>query len=195
MKHASRLLASAVAAFSTATLATGALAASVTLPLDPGHSQVLLRGYAFGLTPNNGQFKDYSGTLTLDPPNIDTCTVDMTLQAKSLAMSMGMVTKMVLAEDFLDPAKYPTLAFHGACKSNGPDKLPTLVGTLTMHGETHPFSMDVTYKDSVLTTSGKLKREEWNVNGSQTVIGDTVKVTVVVRLPDSIKFNYTPSSD
>lgn len=181
-----------LALFAALALPVAAAAAPVTLPLDPDHSRVSLRGYAFGLTPTDGQFNAYKGTLTLSPPGMDTCTVDMTLQAKSLKMSMGMVTDMVLAPDFLDPDKYPELVYHGTCRSNGAGKLPTLAGQLTMHGQTHPFDMAVTYKNGVLTTAGTLKREEWGVNGRETMIGHQVKVTVTVRLPDSVHFD-TPA--
>ncbi|MBB3173820.1 polyisoprenoid-binding protein YceI [Endobacter medicaginis] len=171
-------------------LAVPALAAPITFPLDPGHSQVKLTGYGVGFIPNSGAFHDYKGTLTIDPDNINFCKVNLVMQVKSL--DMGMVTSTVLAKDFMDPDTYPTSSFTGACKP-GADG-PVLAGDLTVHGQTHPFELQVTFKDHVLTNSGTFKRSEWGITGHQGMIGNATKVTVITHLPDSIVFKNDPNN-
>ena len=190
MKHARSLpalspvstLAAGLAA--SVVLASASLAAPVTFPLEPGHSQVKLTGYGVGFIPNNGEFHDYKGTLTVDPDDINACKVHLVMQVKSL--DMGMVTSTVLAKDFMDPETYPTTTFNGACKP-GTDG-PVLAGDLTVHGQTHPFELKVSFVNHVLTTTGTFKRTEWGITSHQGLIGNATKVTVITSLPDNIVF-------
>ncbi len=60
------------------------------------------------------------------------------IEAASLAMSSETVRDQILAPGMMDAAQFPELAFRGVCHGS------EVVGDLTMHGQTHPFTLDYT---------------------------------------------------
>ena len=132
-------------------------------------------------------------TLQLTPGNMlaqnrsSAVLFDVTFVTRSLQMPNAIFRARVMAKDFLDPAKYPTTHFVGQCTNNG----QTLVGNLTMHGETHPFTMAVT--DEIvnnalvgLYTEGKLNRYHWGLDGQGLTVGK------IITVMDTISLNGQP---
>ncbi len=77
----------------------------------------------------------------------------------------------------MDVARYPDLAYHGTCQGD------TVVGDLTMHGETHPLNLDCARAAGAVRAVGRLRRSEWGINGSPLLGGQTIRITVVVPDP------------
>jgi polyisoprenoid-binding protein YceI len=146
-----------------------------TLQLTAGNMLAQTRSSAilFNVT---GTYRQLSGTLDFDP-TAKTCAIDVTFQTRSLALPNAIVRARVMSKSFLDPDKYPTTRFKGACADNG----AKLVGQLTMHGQTHPFTMDLTdqMQGNRLVgfyTKGKLDRYHWGLDGQQMTVGKTITV-------------------
>ncbi len=168
------LMAAAVGAVLTGRCAT-ALAAPETLQLTAGNMLAQTRSSAI-LFDVTGTYRQLSGTLNFDP-TAKTCAIDVTFQTRSLALPNAIVRARVMSKSFLDPDKYPTTRFKGACADNG----TKLVGQLTMHGQTHPFTMAITDQMQGPTlvgfyTKGKLDRYHWGLDGQQMTVGKTITV-------------------
>jgi polyisoprenoid-binding protein YceI len=131
-----------------------------------------------------GTFKELSGKLTFDP-DTKACTVDVIFQVKTMALPL-LAKPQVMSKGFLDPDDYPTMHYVGTCQNQGQG--PQLVGTLTMHGQTHPFTMAVTYiNDSSgkligFDSEGTLDRTQWGVDGLQMLVGQNIRVTNDISL-------------
>ena len=174
-----------VAGAALAASVASAFAAPETLQLTPGNMLAQNRSSAV-LFDVTGKYRQLNGTLTFDPV-ARTCNVDVTFVTRSLQMPNAIFRARVMAKDFLDPAKYPTTHYVGHCTNNG----QTLVGDLTMHGQTHPFTMAIT--DEIvnntlvgLYTEGKLNRYHWGLDGQGMTVGK------IITVMDTISLNGQP---
>jgi polyisoprenoid-binding protein YceI len=176
-----RLLLLAGLTFGISAIIPPAFAAEEMLQLTPGNMLAQTHSHAimFNIA---GTFRKLSGTLTFDPVT-HACAIDAVFIVRSLTAPTMMVRAQVMSKDFLDPAQYPTMRFQGACRANG----TLLAGTLTMHGQTHPFAMNMTdvMKNGQLTgfnATGTLNRYAWGLNGLKMLVGPTITVTNKVSL-------------
>jgi polyisoprenoid-binding protein YceI len=123
-------------------LATGAAsAATETYTIDPNHSNV---GFSvrhfFSKVP--GRFTKYEGTITLDPKDLSTAVINVTIDANSINTGVNDRDSHLRSADFFDVAKYPTITFVStSITAQGPKKA-SVKGNLTMHGVTKPVTLE-----------------------------------------------------
>lgn len=163
-----------------------ARAAPEVLLLTPGNMLAQSRTSTLLLTVT-GTYRRLSGTLRFDPET-RACAVDVTFRTRSLALPNALVRRQVMSKSFLDPAKYPTSRFAGTCADHGTQ----LSGTLTTHGETHPFAMKLRYvvRDGRLVgldATGAFDRYEWGLKGLG-MVGRTVRVTDKISLDGKLPY-------
>jgi len=156
-----------------------AVAAPMTLQLSAADMLAQTHSHAVFITVT-GTFQQLSGTLTYDPA-LRSCHVDVTFQVESLTLPNALIRAQTMSAGFLDPAQYPTQHYVADCAGN------TLNGQLTMHGQTHPFNMAVTYETTagVLTgihTEGTLNRHDWGLNGLTMTVGKMIRITNDISL-------------
>jgi len=151
--------------------------ARVSVELLPGGSSVAIRTYGLGLLPLDGQFTRFHGRFVYDPDAPAHCTVALQVDVSSLTMTPATMGETVLGPDFLDAARYPALAYEGACNVEG------LAGQLTMHGVTRPFALTLDRQAEAVTAVGRLLRADWGMTARPLLGGSTVRITVTVKLP------------
>jgi polyisoprenoid-binding protein YceI len=147
--------------------------------LRPPASAVELRSYGFGLIPLDGKFTRFHGWMRYDPANTSGCQVMLEIEAGSLAMSDEMIRDRITGPGMMDVAQFPDLAFNGACQGDA------VVGTLTMHGETHPVTLDYTRSAGKITATGRIRRAEWGITGSPLIGGSMIRIRVTLPDPAS----------
>ncbi len=145
--------------------------------VSPPASAVELRSYGLGLLPLDGKFTRFHGWLRYDPANPGACQVVLEIEAASLTMPSDTVRDRITGPEMLDAARFPDIAFHGACEGE------TVAGALTMHGQTHPFSLDIVRSAGTIEATGRLRRAEWGVDGSPVLGGSTVRIRVITPDP------------
>lgn len=150
--------------------------------LPPG-SKVELRSYGFGLLPLDGNFTRFHGWMRYDPLNPGACQVVLEIEAGSLAMSNEAIRDRMTGPEMMDVEGFPNLAFHGVCQGE------TVAGALTMHGQTHPFTMDFVRSAGTIVATGRLKRADWGITGSPLLGGSTVRIRVTT--PDPVSGSHT----
>jgi hypothetical protein len=75
----------------------------------------------------------------------------------------------------LDADRYPEIYFHSTMvERDGTDRW-RVSGTLNLHGQTHPITMEVKFKDGLYQGATDLKQTEFGIT-PVTVAGGTVKV-------------------
>jgi polyisoprenoid-binding protein YceI len=146
--------------------------------LVPETGRVAIRTYGLGLLPLDGQFARFDGVLRYDPGNHALCTITLRVDVASLTMGSGVMTSTVLGPDFLNGVRYPTLAYAGACSSDG------MSGQLTMHGVTRPFALTLDWTKDRVTAEGQLQRANWGMTARPLLGGRTVRITVTARLSE-----------
>jgi polyisoprenoid-binding protein YceI len=142
----------------------------------PAGSHVEFRAYGLGLLPFDGKFARYHGVLRYDPGKPQLCQVMLEIDAASLEMSSTSVRDQVTGPEFMDVARFPDLAFDGACQGD------IIAGDLRLHGQTHPFALELTRSGGTMTATGRLKRAEWGITARPFTAGSTIRIRV--ELPD-----------
>ena len=145
----------------------------------PPASTVELRSYGFGLLPLDGKFTRFHGWMRYDPANPGACQVVLEIEAGSLAMSNEAIRERSIGPEGMDVARFPDLAFHGACEGK------TIIGALTMHGQTHPFTLDYVRSPGAIVATGRLKKTDWGITGSPILGGSTVRIQITTPNPIS----------
>lgn len=160
---------------------TPAVAAPETMRLTPGNmlAQTHSRAMLFNIS---GTYRQLYGRLDFDPAT-HACAIDVTFVVRSLTTPNALIRAQVMSKEFLDPVQYPTAHFEGRCAKNG----QTMAGALTLHGQTHPFTMtltDVTRGGALveIDTKGVLDRYEWGLDGLKMTVGRSITVTNRVSL-------------
>ena len=83
-----------------------------------------------------GQFQDFSGTLTYSIVDPAKCKIDVTVQAASLDTRSSGRDKVLRSDDFFDVEKFPTLSFHSTRITATEKDSYDIEGDLTIHGVT-----------------------------------------------------------
>lgn len=161
-----------------ALLSLTARAAPAELPLTPATTEVSTRVWGIGLLPVDGTFREFSGTMAYSRPDFAQCDVTLSIQATSLAMADPERRDEFLSPDFLDAERFPALSYRGSC--SGSDKIE---GTLAMRGVSHALPLKLEHTDHRLTAEGDLDRRVWGMTAKPLMVGRTVRIRVIVRLP------------
>ncbi len=140
--------------------------------LSPPTSRVELRTFGLGFFPLDGKFTRFHGWMRYEPLNSTVCQVMLGVEASSLVMGSDLVQARITGPDFMDAARFPGLTFNGGCQGD------TIAGNLTLHGETHPFVLDVERSVRGIVATGHLKRAEWGIIGHPLMGGSTIRIRV-----------------
>lgn len=168
-------------------------ASAETYTIDAGHSEV---GFKVRHLVSNvrGRFNDFSGTINMDPKNIQNSSVEFRIKAESIDTNQANRDKHLRAEDFFFVEKYPEIVFKSdSVKPAGKDKY-NVTGTLTLRGVSKKVTLPVTYTGEVkdpwgnikagFETSTTLNRKDygivWNqaVDNGGVILGDDVAIEI-----------------
>jgi polyisoprenoid-binding protein YceI len=135
-----------------------ALAATTTWNVDPSHSQIGFAVKHLVISNVRGEFSTYSGKVALDEADPTRSTVEATIDAASIDTKVADRDAHLKSPDFLDVAKYPTIAFKSTKVAKaGKDRLK-VTGDLTLHGVTKPVVLDVATGPAVKGMAGETRR-------------------------------------
>lgn len=144
--------------------------------LTPPQTQVAIRINVVGLVPVDGTFDRFAGWLDRDPARPGVCQIQLRIETTSLSTSIETVREEAIGPGFLDSARFPTIAFEGACEGNA------IQGQLDMHGVTRPFALTVDGSGPLSVAAGDLRRSEWGMEERRWLVGETIRITVTTPL-------------
>ena len=170
------VLALSGAALSMSPLVTPAAAQTIDLEagtyvIDPLHTNVLWKVDHFGMSTYIGRFAKISATIELDPKdvakskltaNVDPASVDTHYPATDKSFDEELASEM-----FLDAAKFPTASFVSKSMTISGENAGTVTGDLTLHGQTHEETMDVTF-NGVIKSHPVSKKPTMGFSGTMT---------------------------
>ena len=169
-----------------------------TFTIDPVHSAVLYRAGHFGVSHSWGRFSDISGTLSLDDPNAENNSIDITVKATSIDSGAAARDEHLRGPDFLNAKQFPTITFKSTqIKAVDPNTLE-VTGNLTIHGVTRKVTFAVEGPTAPgkdpwgnirvgLSASTKINRKDfgltWNaaLETGGILVGDEVTITLDVQ--------------
>jgi polyisoprenoid-binding protein YceI len=162
--------------------ATARAFAQQVILLPPG-SQVELRAYGLGVIPFDGRFTRFHGLIRYNAAKPGLCQVMLNIEAASLVMDDASMNEAITGPEFMDVTRFPDMAFEGDCQDDG------ITGTLHLHGQTHPFLLDVTRSANRMTAIGHLRRAVWGITARPFTAGSTIRIRV--DLPDPANGPHT----
>jgi polyisoprenoid-binding protein YceI len=150
-----------------------------TMQLSAGNMLAQTHSHAMFMSVT-GTYRQISGVLNFDP-DAKTCDIDASFVVESLELPNQLIRSQTMNAGFLDPQDFPTNEYKGTCSGD------TLTGTLSMHGQTHPFNMTISYRttNGVVTgihTDGTLNRYDWGISGNGMTVGKMIEVTNDISL-------------
>ena len=162
-----------------------------TYEIDRSHSMVEFVGRHLMVTKVRGHFGSYSGAITIAEPPGES-SVNVTIDAASIDTGDEKRDAHLRSPDFLDVENHPTLEFRSTGIDVGDDERFRITGDLTVHGETHPVTLDATFDGSFsdpwggsrvgFTASTEIDREKWGLTWNVPLETGGVLVGKKIRL-------------
>jgi polyisoprenoid-binding protein YceI len=195
MTRLATLTAGAVTAAGLLLSAPAAQAQPETFVVDPAHTQVAFLIDHLGYSRMLGEFEEMSGEFTFDPDDASAASVALTIQADSLYTGHDKRDQHLTGPDFLNAKEFPEIVFESTGVEKTGETTGKLMGDLTMHGQTHPVTLDVTFNkmaphplpqyDKVLTAGfsarGTIDRTNWGVDAYAPNIGADMQLIIEVE--------------
>lgn len=164
--------------------------------IDPVHSHIGFAVKHLGVSTMRGNFKNFSGTINLDPTDIIKSSVEITIQVESIDTDNAKRDTSLKGPNFFDVAKYPDITFKST-KIQKRGKGYECIGQFTMHGVTNtvtlPFILSGPIQDqekrsligveSKLTINRQNYGISWNraMDSGVSVISDTVEIILNIE--------------
>ena len=181
----------AALALSTAAHAAGdpASVKAGSYALDPNHARVQFTVSHMGFSEWYGEFAGAKGALTLDPANLASAKVDVTIPVASVSTTNAKLDDELKSAEWFDAAKYPTIRFVSTKVVKTAADKATVTGELTFHGVTKPVTLHAVFygagdnpmskKATVgFNATTTLKRSDFGVKTYLPMIGDDVALRI-----------------
>ena len=169
-----------------------------TWKIDPAHSSAHFVVRHMMITNVRGGFSGVQGTVVYDPDDLNSSSIDVTIDKTTLNTGDTNRDTHVKSADFLDVEKHPTITFKSKKISKDGDGLK-VTGDLTVHGVTKEVVLNVDgpteeQKDPWgnirvgASATTKIKRSDygltWNaaLETGGIMLGDELKIELEVSL-------------
>ncbi|MBI1252457.1 MAG: polyisoprenoid-binding protein [Alphaproteobacteria bacterium] len=161
-----------------------------TYALDPSHASLSFRINHLGLSNYVVRFTRFNGVLTLDPANIAASSIEFTVDPSSVRTDYPLNYRQThpqsqfsnwdedlsRSQNFFNTGQFPEAAFKSTAVEATGANTARVTGDLTLLGQTHPATFDVTYVGSMathpftnagaigLSATGTIDRSQWGMN-------------------------------
>jgi polyisoprenoid-binding protein YceI len=160
-----------------------------TYALETHHARVLFAVSHMGFSTWYGDFSGATGSLTLDPKNLATAALSVTIPVASVSTTNTTLDGELESPAWFDAAKFPTISFKSTAVTLTSPTTALVAGDVTFHGVTKPTTLTVSFKASGTNpmtkavtigfeVKGKLKRSDFGVATYVPLIGDDVDLTI-----------------
>lgn len=177
-------------------LGYGTAAAQGTYTIDTVHSNV---GFKIRhlVSKVSGEFTDFEGTIVADFENLDTSSVEFTIQAASIDTKNEKRDDHLRSEDFFNVEKYTEIRFKSSKITRVDEDTFAVDGTLTMRGVAKEISLMVDFLGEMSAMGGiragyelttTVNRMDYGVSWNRAVeaggfvLGDDVEVNIALEL-------------
>ncbi|HEU4929531.1 MAG TPA: YceI family protein [Candidatus Krumholzibacteria bacterium] len=175
-------------------LATAARAQD-TYTIDPVHTSIAFKVKHMMVSDVKGQFERFSGTIVLDPKNVEASSVDVTIETPSISTNNEKRDGHLKSPDFFDAEKFPTITFKSK-KVMKKGEQWVAVGDFTMRGVTKEIELPFTLSGPVsagtasvigVSAATEINRQDYGVSWNKTldaggaVVSDKVRIELEVE--------------
>ncbi len=166
--------------------------------IDPAHSHIGFAVRHMMISTVRGEFTEFEGTIDFNEDEPEETTVEVTIDAHSINTRSEDRDAHLRSADFLDADNHPKITFTGKRVELEDEEHATLIGDLTIRGETHEVALDVEFQGMAQSPWGEvsagfmattsLNRKNWGLNWNQALetggilVGDKVDVEIQLEL-------------
>ena len=165
-----------------------AAAPAGTYTLDPAATSVTLKVSHLGLSGYTLRMDGVRGSYSFDPAHPEAAKLQVEIDAGSVDTGQAALNPQ-LASEVLEAAKYPTIRFVSTAVKPGPEGRGQVVGDLTMHGQTHPVTLDVIFNGFTnaspdhavrmgFSADATVRRSDFGMTAYSPMVGDDISVAI-----------------
>ena len=158
-----------------------------TYHMDAEHWSVLFDVSHFGYSRFVMRFDRAKATLDIHPGELDKSRLKATIEAASVDTNVPALDSMV--KGLLKVKRYPDISFVSTRMTRTGKTTGTVTGNLTIAGETHPVTLDVTFNGASpnpltgddtmgFSATGSFRRSLWGLGDWRPAVGDDVRVRI-----------------
>ncbi|MCJ2186122.1 YceI family protein [Novosphingobium beihaiensis] len=133
--------------------------------IDSSHTLVRFTVDHFGISEFYGTFPGASGTLSLDPKNLASAKLDVSVPVAKVSTTNKTLDGELAGPEWFDAAKYPVMRFVSTKVVRTGDRTADVFGNLTMHGVTHPVVLKAVFKAGAVNPLNKTYTIGFNATG------------------------------
>ncbi len=148
--------------------------AKVNWVADASHSEIGFKVKHLMITNVKGNFTDYAANVTTEDNDFGTADISFSAQVASVNTGNEQRDGHLRSADFFDAEHHPVLSFKSTSISGFDGSSDYQVhGDLTLHGQTHPVTLDVEFggvandpwgnTKAGFTLSTKINRKHWGL--------------------------------
>jgi len=162
-----------------------AWADAVRFRVQPEASEVTFKATS-RLMNADGRFHRVAGEIVVDPKDLSTARVTLSIEAASIDTGIGRRDNHLRSEDFFDVRQFSSITFE-SLRVEGAGRRATVFGRLTLHGVTRelavPVEVDLTDLAMVATGEFVINRRDYGIayQSSMNPIGNEVRVAFTLR--------------
>lgn len=187
-----------IASATAVILIFAATASADTWHFDKPHSSVSFTVRHMVVAKVNGDFKDFDGTVEFDGQNVESGSVNVTIQVASIETENEKRDNHLKSADFFDVEKYPLMTFRSGkiVKGEGPDFKMT--GDLTIRDVTKEVTLDGEFNGTIVdpwgntragfSATGEIDRQDFGVKWNKPLenggflVSDRVTIKIEAEL-------------
>lgn len=175
-----------------------AVAFAQTWVIDADHTNIGFKVRHLMVSNVKGEFRDFSGTVTLDERDMSKSAVKVSINTASINTGVAKRDDHLRSADFFDVQKHPTMTFVSRKVIKTGDRLQ-LQGDLTIRGITRPVTLDVQELTAEIkdpsgmirrgaTALGKINRRDfgltWNkaLEAGGVAVGEDVAIILEIEM-------------
>lgn len=158
-----------------------------TYSMDADHWSLLFDVGHFGYSRFVMRFDNATSTLDLRPDDLAKTRLEATVEASSIDTNVPELDTMV--KKLLKADRHPDIRFVSTRISRTGETNGTVTGDLTIAGETHPVTLDVTFNGASpnpltgddtmgFSATGSFRRSLWGLSDWRPAVGDEVRIRI-----------------
>lgn len=178
----------------TVALATSSIAQAEPFTLDKSHTAITFQVDHLGYSLTHGRFSEFDAEIDFDQDDVTKSSVSFSINAPSVNTGWAKRDEHVRGPDFLNSEEHPVITFKSTSIEKTGENTATMVGDLTMNGQTHEETFNVTMRklepspfgEKKLTAGfiaeGTIDRLKYGVSYGKGAIGTDIPVRVDLEI-------------
>ncbi len=168
-----------------------AFAATETWSVDPNHSTAQFTARHFGIVPVVGTIPVKSAVVKLPSGSQIPIEVNAELDPSNVDTHNGMRDNDIRSAHYFDVATYPNMTFQSTKITGTDPKHFTMIGNLTMHGQTHAVTLSAGVVGAgksprgrsiiAYAATGTIDRTQWGMSFGPVIVGNSVDLSLNVE--------------